>query len=231
MSLRQLRTAALVALVGSGVLRAGPPPYLEAKRTPAKDQHILGIIPNYQAVMDPTAPAEPRTVRQKWATAFRESADPFNLFNAAIGAGLSQAADSHPKYGYGPGAYGQRYGAAMADVTMQGIFTDGLMASLLHQDTRYYRLGPQANVAHRIYYSLTRVAVARTDAGKPTFNWALLGGSLLAIGFSNAYYPVRSQNGDVMLSRLNSCYTSLAVGNLLPEFWPDIKAKFFHHKR
>jgi hypothetical protein len=53
----------------------------------------------------------------------------------------------------------------------------------------------------------------------------------LGIGLSNAYYPPRSQNGSEMGSRVITSLTAAALGNLLPEFWPDVKAKLAHWRQ
>jgi len=55
-------------------------------------------------------------------------------------------------------------------------------------------------------------------------------GTAAAIGISNAYYPEASRNGSVMLSRIGSTVIGSALGNLLPEFWPDVQRLFHRHQ-
>jgi hypothetical protein len=45
----------------------------------------------------------------------------------------------------------------------------------------------------------------------------------MGIALSNAYYPDKSVSGSVTGGRFTSSMTSSAMGNLLPEFWPDFK--------
>jgi hypothetical protein len=52
----------------------------------------------------------------------------------------------------------------------------------------------------------------------------------LGIALSNAYYPESSVNGEEVASRFGTSLLSSALGNLLPEFWPDFHEKFFHRK-
>lgn len=193
-------------------------------------ERILGVIPNYLTVEDPSKKVAPLTVKQKFQLFGKETFDPFTAVSAAAGAALSQADNDHPKYGQGGGPYGQRFGAALADIASQNFFADAVMASALHEDPRYFRRGPEYGVWHRVGYALSRVAVTRTDAGKRTFNYAGILGMSMGIALSNAYYPAQSVNGSEIASRFGTSLVASALGNLLPEFWPDVRQKFFHRK-
>jgi len=201
-----------------------PAPAPEADR-------ILGVIPNYQTVNDTTVPVAPLTPKQKWSLAVRETLDPFNIANSVVGAGFSQMGNQTPKYGEGGAAYAMRFGAAWADLATQNFFSAGVLATVLHQDPRYYRRGPQSGVVKRVLYSGSRLAVTRTDAGSNAFNASGLFGMTLGIAASNAYYPSQSVRGEVMAARLTTSLTGGVIGNLMSEFWPDIQKKFFHKQQ
>jgi len=205
-----------------------PPPPMDA--VAANNDRILGVIPNYQTVNDSSVPVAPMTARQKWALALKETLDPFNVANAAFGASFSQAGNQTPKYGVGSRAYTKRFAAAMGDLGTQTFFSTAVLASVLHQDPRYYRRGPQSGVVKRIGYSLSRLAVTRQDSGRTAFNASALGGMALGIVASNVYYPAASVRGAVMLERISTSLTGGVTGNLLSEFWPDIQQKFFHKR-
>lgn len=192
------------------------------------DQRILGIIPNYQTVSDPTPTTPPLTPLQKWKLFVRESADPFTIASAGIGAGISQARRGDPRYGKGMGAFGQRFGAALADETSQNFFSDAVLATWLHQDPRYFRKGPASGVLARTFYAISRPFVTRKDSGRPAVNWSQLAGTSLGIALSNAYYPPQSINLRENGSRFITSLGGSALGNLLPEFWPDLRRKFLH---
>lgn len=55
----------------------------------------------------------------------------------------------------------------------------------------------------------------------------------MGIALSNAYYPGRDVSGSITGGRFVSSVTAASLGNLLPEFWPDVKQKFarWRHKR
>ena len=199
--------------------------------SPLNSERIMGVIPDFQTVRDPNSAFVPLTAKQKWSLAFRENVDPFNIASAAMAAGFSQMGNQTPKYGEGGRAYGQRFGAALADFGTQNVFSAGLLANLLHQDPRYYRKGPGTSVVKRVIYSASRIVIARQDTGAAAFNASGVFGTMMGIGASNLYYPAGSRCLSVMLGRLNTSFTGGIMGNLMSEFWPDLQQKFFHHKQ
>jgi hypothetical protein len=212
--------AALVCLATGAGIRAQSSDGLNHDR-------ILGVIPDYQTVNDATPETPPLTPRQKWIFFLDETKDPFNIFSEALSAGLSQADNQTPKYGEGYGAYAKRFGAAVGDFGSQNLFSDAVLACLLHQDPRYFRKGPQWKILPRVAYSLSRIAVARQDSGRNTFDASGVFGMMLGIGASNLYYPSASRTGTVMATRVGTSLFGWGIGNVAAEFWPDIHQKFF----
>jgi hypothetical protein len=189
------------------------------------NDRILGVIPNFQTVSDPHKEVKPLTVKQKFQLFAKETVDPFTVGAAVAGAALSQAHNDDPKYGQGTGPYAERFGAAIADITTQNFFSDAVMASLLHEDPRYFRLGPDFGFWHRLGYSLSRVMITRTDAGSNSFNYAGILGMSMGIALSNAYYPASSVNASEVGYRFGTSLVASALSNILPEFWPDMRQK------
>ena len=200
---------------------------------PFNQARILGVMPDYQTITDPNGKAPPLTPGQKWTLALKETVDPFNLVNAAFGAGFSQKGNQTPKYGEGGTAYAERLGAAWADMATQNFFSAGLFANILHEDPRYFRKGPGSPIRSRIFYSISRVVIARKDDGRSTFNFAGILGMMTGIAASNVYYPSASVRGEVMMCRLDTSLFGSLTGNLMSEFWPDIQKKFLqrHHDK
>ena len=193
-------------------------------------RRIFGVLPNYLTVSDPRPGVEPLTFKEKFVLFAKQTYDPATVASAAAGAALSQAHDDDPKYGEGSGPYGERFGAAMADLTTQNFFGGVLLAGLFHEDPRYFRRGPQFGFWNRVGYSISRVAITRTDEGTDRFNYSGILGMGMGIALSNTYYPAPSVNGTEVASRFGTSLMSAALGNILPEFWPDIRQKFFHRK-
>lgn len=197
---------------------------------PISNDRILGVIPNFQTVSDPQTPYTPLAVRDKFRLFLKESFDPYTIATGAAGAAISQTDNDDPKYGYGFKAYMQRFGAAQADITSQNFFQDGVLASWFHEDPRYFRQGPANSVLHRIVYAMSRAVITRRDSGKDSFNFSGILGMEMGIALSNAYYPPKSVNGEEVAYRTLTSFAATALGNLLPEFWPDIKEKVARHK-
>ena len=231
-----VRTALLFAALPLLLHGQAPPDVVSAPDEPAlpasplSNDRILGVIPNFQTVSDPDKPYAPLRVRDKWRLFVKESVDPFSFFSAAAGAGISQWHNDDPKYGDGFKPYIQRFGAAQADLTSQNFFQDAVLASWFHEDPRYFRMGPSRTVIHRIAYALSRAAIIRRDSGKDSFNFSGILGMEMGIALSGAYYPPKSVSGEEVGSRTFTSLTATAIGNLLPEFWPDIKAKLARYK-
>ena len=197
---------------------------------PLNNQRILGVIPDYQTVRDSSQPIAPMSASQKWHLLLRESTDPFNIGGGAFGSALSQAGNETPKYGHGGVAFAERFGAAEADMGAQNLFSNGVLACLLHQDPRYFRKGVASGFLTRLTYSLSRIVVTREDSGKTAFNTSNILGMMMGIGFSNAYYPPASRTGAVMASRIGTSLVGDVVGNLMSEFWPDVQSRFFRRR-
>ena len=240
--IRLLMAVLIVGAVGLSA-QASDPDHADAAMEPSgaistsglsanglNEERILGVMPNYATVNNPTHLTPPLTAKQKWNLALQESIDPFNLANAVLATGFSQMGDQTPKYGEGAAAFGKRYGAALADFATQNVFSAGVLACLLHQDPRYFRLGPEHNVLHRIGYSASRLVVARQDSGASAFNASGIFGMMLGIVASNAYYPSASVSGEVMLGRVETSLTGGLIGNLTSEFWPDCQLWMHHHR-
>lgn len=205
-------------------------PATPAPPTQEENKRILGVIPNFQTVNDPNQPFRPLTVKQKFGLFAKETFDPFVAGAGITAAAISQIDNDDPKYGVGAGPYAQRFGAAVADITTQNFFSDAVLSSLLHEDPRYFRKGPEFGFWNRLSYAVSRVFVTRTDAGNTRFNFSGIGGMSMGIALSNAYYPGPSVNGAEVGTRFGTSLIASALGNILPEFWPDIHERLFRHK-
>jgi hypothetical protein len=209
---------------------AGQSPSSTLPVTNGSSDRIFGVIPSYLTVENPQLNVAPLTVGEKFELFAKETSDPFTIGSAAAGAAISQINNDDPKYGHGGGAYAQRFGAAIADVTTQNFFQDAVLASALHEDPRYFRRGPEFRVWNRVGYALSRVVITRTDKGTERFNFSGIIGMSMGIALSNAYYPDPSVNGEEVASRFGTSLLASALSNLLPEFWPDFRQKFLRHK-
>ena len=171
-----------------------------------------------------------QTVQDKLVGSFRDSVSPFSIGGEIISAGYSHVFNRSPNYGTDAGAFGQRLGASLARGTSQKLFSEGVLASALHEDLRYYQLGSKQNFLKRIFYAGTRPIIGRTDSGRSTINYALIGGSLGASGLEQTYYPARNQADRNVLETWGTGIGGAAIGDEVAEFLPDV-LQFVHLKR
>jgi hypothetical protein len=190
------------------------------------NNRVLGVLPNYRTVED-SDPFSPLSVRRKFYIGYKDSTD-YPIFILAAGlAGLSQATGQHERLGNGIEGYGKRLGGAVADQLIGNMLTESIMPSLFRQDPRYFRRGSgHGGVWSRVGYSATRVFVARNDHGNWTFNYAEVSGNAITAAIGNAYYPGERRLED-NVQRFYSQMATDAFSQILKEFWPDIKRKYF----
>ncbi len=215
-----LLVASLPILAGDGDVEAAHA---------SDNQRIMGVIPNYQTVSDPTLAYSPISTKEKFNLFLKSTVDPFVIGDIVVGASLSQMRGGTPDYGTGKGAFAARFGAAMGDMTSQNLISGAVLPTLLHEDPRYFRMGPSHGILPRIGYALSRVAVTRKDNGTDGVNWSFLVGTAAAVSLSNAWYPDASRGIGVTGSRIAAVTIGSATGNLLPEFWPDIHDRVLPH--
>jgi len=190
------------------------------------NDRILDVMPNYGTVENADR-LPPISSSQKYRLATAGVLDYFTFPFIGALAAIDQANNSPSSWGQGWGAYGKRYGASFADNGIGTYMTTAIFPSMLHEDPRYYQLG-HGTIAHRTFYSLGRLFVARTDSGRSRFNYSENIGNAVAAGFSNVYHAPE----DRTLGRNLGTYGMLdmwdGASNLMKEFWPDIHRKISH---
>jgi hypothetical protein len=185
-----------------------------------------------QVAQDPSsAPLAAPSTSEKWDYFESETFTPLTLGAGAFNAGVSQLTHSAPLYGRHawPTGYFKRFGASLGDITSQNFFGDFVLASALHEDTRYRRRGDSHKLWPRIGYAVSRAVVTRFDAGGATFNWANVVGTAMSAGLSNAYYPRGSRTLSVALTNWGTGVAGSGLVNLMPEFLPDFKRWLKRH--
>jgi hypothetical protein len=196
----------------------------QAKQT----KRILYIIPNFRAVSaDQQLP--PQTVKDKFTTAALDSVDYSSFIFVAIQAGMAEARNSTPEFHQGWAGYGRYYWHAYADYVDEDLWVEFILPVALHQDSRYYTLG-HGGFAKRLAYSISRVAITRTDSGHETFNASEIVGAGAAAGISGLYYPSQERTFTKVYQLWFTNIVIDAGSSLFKEFWPDINKKIFHQK-
>ena len=190
-------------------------------------QRSIGIIPAFNVSYH--ADAVSLTPAQKFQLQFRAATDPYVFGLAMFVAGIGEINDSNRSFGWGPGGYAKRAAAAYGDNVIGHTFGNAILPSLLHQDTRYFRLG-HGTLCRRVLFPLESAVVTRHDnTGKREPNYSNVFGNLIGGAISNLYYPANNQSEAVHTFRTGLTVTiEGGLGSELQEFWPDISRKFFH---
>jgi hypothetical protein len=189
-----------------------------------EDKRVFGVLPNYRTA-DGTLPFTPLTAAGKFHIASKDTFDYPSYVLASVFAGLSQVNNSNPSFGQGMKGYLRRYGSSVADQDLGNMFTEAIMPSLLHQDPRYFRK-VNGSTGSRLWYAVSRVFVAKNDSGKWTFNASEWLGNGMVASIGNSYYPDAVGFAPTMQRMFTQIGTD-ALSQVLKEFWPDIKRRWF----
>jgi hypothetical protein len=227
-------TALLVCLLpyargqGSSSTSGETPEATPAGEQAPPDKRVLGVLPNYRTANE-TAVYTPITAKQKFTIASKDSFDYPLVALAGFIAGWGQLTNANPSFGQGAAGYFRRLGTSYADQAIGNMMTEAIFPTLLHEDPRYFRRGYGSKWS-RTFYAASRVLVTRTDAGNWRFNYSEVLGNATAVAISNAYYPDNRTAG-ANIEKLGQQIGIDAVSQVLKEFWPDIKRKFFEHHK
>lgn len=167
---------------------------------------------------------KPMTPKQKFLLSVENSISTFTVLGTAAGAGMGQAMDTNSGYGQGAEGYFKRWGAGMAFSSSNQLLGTYAIASLTHQDPRYF-VQNSGEFKSSVKYAVSRIFVARYDDGHTGANWAQILGPLGAAGLANTYLP--SENRTVGKTFQNYAISlGIAAGvNVLREYWPHINKK------
>jgi hypothetical protein len=197
------------------------------EQEPPGGKRVLGVLPNYRTASADMA-GTPLTDKQKMTIASKDSFDYPLFLLAGTFAGLDQLTNADKSYGQGVQGYGKRLGAWYADEVVGNMLSEGVFPVLFHQDPRYFRRGPEyGGVMKRTGYALSQVIVTHHDGGAVQFNYSEWLGNGAATAFGNVYH-LDNRNAADNVEKLFGQVGTDAISQVIKEFWPDIKKKFFH---
>jgi len=193
---------------------------------PAENKRMFGVLPNYR-MAEGSAPFQPITTKQKFIIATKDSFDYPVFLTTAFFAGLSQLQGSdNSLYRQGVRGFAYRYGFSYADQMMSNFFPEAIVPALFHKDPRYFRKG-EGSRGSRLVYAIGRIFVSKSDSGATTFNSPEILGNGLAALAGMTYHTQGRTAGDVLTQWGITYIGTDTVGQVLKEFWPDIKRKLF----
>ena len=198
---------------------------------PPEDKRAFGVIPNYRTA-EGSAPFQPITTKQKFTIATKDSFDYPVLGTTGFFAGLSQIQGSgNNVYGQGMKGFAHRYGISYADQVVGNFFPEAIVPTLFHKDPRYFRKG-EGSKKSRLFYAVSHIFVSKSDSGSTNFNSPEIIGNALAAMAGMSYHVHERTAGDVLTQWGVTYIATDTLGQVLKEFWPDVKRKFFQkHER
>lgn len=225
-------TISLCVALACGVAAAQQPAPQKSASTAAakskkKHKGVLGLVPTYSISNNQNSP--PLTPAQKLHLAMEDSANPFEVAEAAVKAEYYRGTNPRKKIGYGGAGYLKQWGASYLDEVSGNMFQTFLYPSLLRQDPRYERKG-KGSFAGRLGYALSRVLVTRGDDGRREFNASMVLGSATATALSNAYYPPPARGAGRTFGNIGWSLVGDGASGIFKEFWPDIAQRLSRNR-
>ena len=201
----------------------------EGSTPPTKrDQHrLLKACAPTLTIVNPGEDTTPLTGHEKFRIFYRYSYDPCRIVAAGVSAGINQAEDGFHEYGQGAQGYGKRLGANLADTNLATFFGRFMLPTLLHDDPRYFRVGPTGTFKQRLMHAIISPEWTRRDNGTHRLNYSRILGDLMATSVGNAYYPDNDRGAGITFSRAGTMLGTASGSAAFEEFWPDIKARIF----
>ena len=193
------------------------------------NDRLFFTLPNF-LTLENANQVPPLTSGEKFKVVARSSFDYVQYPWYGFLAGISQAENSEAGYGQGAQGYGKRFGAAIADGTIENFMTSAVFPSLLRQDPRFFQSG-HGGFRRRTWYAFTRILVTRGDNGNSQFNASEIFGSALSAAISTySYHP----HADKTVSNTAKVWGTQvgydALTYVVKEFWPDVRRKLRKNK-
>jgi len=177
----------------------------------------------------PDAPSYvPLTARQKFDLFLHSSYSLSTGVGIVSDAVISQATGAYPRFNTGMAGFGQRLGVSAAGTEAATFIGGFVYPTLFHQDPRYFR-SHQQSIANRLAYAASRVLIGRSDDGRNVINTSVIASQFTEAAISNAYIPYRNESVSGTIENALTGLGGVAEGDILNEFWPDIKEFVFRH--
>lgn len=161
--------------------------------------------------------------------ASEDALDRGTIAQAALFGGEGRLTNANRSFGQGGAGFGRYFGAAYGDLVIGDYMTEAIFPVILHQDPRYFRRGTGTGWS-RLAYAMGQIFWTHRDSGGTQFNYSEVMGNAAAAAISNAYYADDRTAKDAAL-KLGVQLGDDIAGNVLKEFWPDLKRLFRRRRK
>jgi hypothetical protein len=161
---------------------------------------------------------------EKFKLAANNSVAVSTIAAGLVGGAYGQAINSPSGYGQGGSGYGKRVGSGMARAASDNMFGTFAIASILHEDPRFY-VKNGLSFKQALRYSAARVVQTRSDSGDRVVNFSGLLGPLAGEALANTYWPKQNRGVGSTFARYAADIGWRFGGNLMRQYWPKVNRK------
>jgi hypothetical protein len=184
------------------------------------------ILDNYFNIATDQTAAEfrPMTFTERKHLLSQSVTNPLSYIDTAISAGMDHAEHKPKDWDRGAAGYGERF----ANIAGQSLVRKGVefgLASMLHEDNRYFNSG-QTGVWRRSIYALKTTARARHDNGRLYPSVSNLAAIAVGAFVARTWLPPGERSAKDAAFSIGLTVAGDAAGSMLKEFMPDIKRVF-----
>jgi hypothetical protein len=212
----------------SGALPNAPSPSAQSQTPPPQTNPVQSGVAFFQVLQqksrvfpDLATNSGRLSSWQKFSLAANNSVAVSTIGAALLGSAFDQAVNRPAGYGQGGEGYAKRFGAGMARSASNNLFGTFLIASVSHEDPRFY-VKSRLSFKQSVKYAAVRLVIARSDSGEQMIDYAGLLGPLAGEALANTYYPERNRAAGSTFVRYASDQGWRFGGHLLRQYWPRI---------
>jgi hypothetical protein len=191
---------------------------------------ILGFMPNFRTVSAGSKPHPPGW-KYNFTVATHQATDYSTFIFLGLTSLYAEGTNAHPALGKGADGFYAYTWRGFLDKTDGTYLSAWLLASLLHEDTRFYPLGNGHRIITRELYVISRQGITRTYSGHETPAIATLGGKALTQLISRSYYPTSAGSFSVLATKFGYSVMRDVMFSNIREFYPDIAAHYIKKHR
>lgn len=181
-------------------------------------RNVLDLL--NMANMDKITQFRPLSQSERNHLYLRSMINPLSFVRVASSAGIDQAKDKPYEWEQGASGYGKRVANIFGQYSIQRTATYGL-ASLFHEDNRYFNSGKQG-FWPRTGYALSSGVLARRDNGTRRFSISQAGGVAAGAFLARTWLPPSQESlSEAAISFGITTGTNIGFG-VAKEFLPDM---------
>jgi len=182
----------------------------------------VGYLFNYLNMAGTKKATEFRPLTQEERTQIylKTMVNPLGYGKASFSAGVDQWKDKPEEWEQGASGYGKRFANIIGQYSIQRTVTYGL-ASLLHEDNRYFNSGKKG-FWPRAGYALCSAVLARHDDGSRAISISQLGGVATGAFVARLWLPPSQNSAKDGAASFAITMGSNAAFSVVKEFIPDL---------